>query len=501
MPDEEEFAIAKISVWWDIENCHVPKGVDSHSIAQNIRSALSKLGYKGSVSITAYGDTKHLSSSVQKALTETGVTLHHVPSGGKDTSDKKILVDMLFWAVDNPAPANYMLISGDRDFSNALHQLRLRRYNILLARPPQHVSPPLIGAAQKVLLWGNLARGEPALQLSSAGNHSSEKISKASSSIEIGGGDTKEIIRRTHSEPNPLSFSYHPTHSNNFEKMAEEKQSETTCAFEHYSTNNSVTYDQRNYVAGNNHLQSNAPPFAMDGLSRASIIETRDKMAADSMKQMPYTHPNQKLNHFEPHYSMPNQFLSQEKSFNSYDSHLGITLQALEFLRENQVSPTEENIRDCIHYGNLCSSAFDIHYLLETAIEKKQILILRVGGASRLFIKPNTQLWKCVDPFNMYDNYPRAAWDGFENFLASSEGHNLFARSEKRYHAALILKSYCLRHSSLGTILHMLQLAINKKWIVPSRQTGWQPLVICIGSSMKPSNIMNSVMALSFSHK
>ena len=49
----------------------------------------------------------------------------------KDASDKKILVDMLFWAVDNPAPANYLLISGDRDFSNALHQLRMRRYNIL----------------------------------------------------------------------------------------------------------------------------------------------------------------------------------------------------------------------------------------------------------------------------------------------------------------------------------------------------------------------------------
>ncbi|PKI33200.1 hypothetical protein CRG98_046408, partial [Punica granatum] len=76
----------------------------------------------------------------------------------KDASDKKILVDMLLWAVDNPAPANYLLISGDRDFSNALHQLRMRRYNILLAQP-QKASAPLIAAAKSVWLWTSLSAG------------------------------------------------------------------------------------------------------------------------------------------------------------------------------------------------------------------------------------------------------------------------------------------------------------------------------------------------------
>ncbi|KAF5932632.1 hypothetical protein HYC85_028803 [Camellia sinensis] len=97
----------------DIENCQVPKGCDPHAIAQNISSALVKMNYCGPVSISAYGDT----------------------TGVQDASDKKILLDMLFWAVDNSAPDNYLLISGDRDFSNALHQLRMRKYNILLAQP------------------------------------------------------------------------------------------------------------------------------------------------------------------------------------------------------------------------------------------------------------------------------------------------------------------------------------------------------------------------------
>ncbi|PON43219.1 Meiosis arrest female protein [Parasponia andersonii] len=159
---EPQYVGAKTSVWWDIENCQVPKGSDPHTIAQNISSALVKMNYCGPVSISAYGDTNGIPSSVQQALSSTGIALNHVPAGVKDASDKKILVDMLFWAVDNPAPANYLLISGDRDFSNALHQLRMRRYNILLAQP-QKASAALVAAAKSVWLWTSLSAGGPPL--------------------------------------------------------------------------------------------------------------------------------------------------------------------------------------------------------------------------------------------------------------------------------------------------------------------------------------------------
>ncbi|CAA3012557.1 Hypothetical predicted protein [Olea europaea subsp. europaea] len=159
---EEQYVKAKVSVWWDIENCQVPKNCDPHAIAQNISSALVKINYCGSLSISAYGDTTRISPAVQQALNSTGIALNHVPAGVKDASDKKILVDMLFWAVDNPAPANYLLISGDRDFSNALHQLRMRRYNILLAQP-QKASAPLLAAAKSVWLWTSLSAGGPPL--------------------------------------------------------------------------------------------------------------------------------------------------------------------------------------------------------------------------------------------------------------------------------------------------------------------------------------------------
>ncbi|KAI4374050.1 hypothetical protein MLD38_012094 [Melastoma candidum] len=182
---DAQYVKAKTSVWWDIENCCVPKGCDPHTIARNISSALAKLNYCGSVSISSYGDTTKIPHAVQLALSSTGISLNHVPAGVKDASDKKILVDMLFWAVDNPAPANYLLISGDRDFSNALHHLQMRRYNVLLAQP-RNASAPLLAAAKTVWLWTTLVVGGPPLssleQLGKYESVASSGTSQASSS-------------------------------------------------------------------------------------------------------------------------------------------------------------------------------------------------------------------------------------------------------------------------------------------------------------------------------
>lgn len=62
---------------------------------------------------------------------------------------------MLLWAMENQAPANIMLISGDRDFAYVLHQLGMKKYNILLAQP-ENASPFLIAAAKTVCLWTNI---------------------------------------------------------------------------------------------------------------------------------------------------------------------------------------------------------------------------------------------------------------------------------------------------------------------------------------------------------
>lgn len=80
MAEEAEYAMARTSVWWDIENCSVPKGWDAHGIAQNISSALMKMNYCGPLSISSYGNTNLIPNFVQQALSSTGIALNHVPS-------------------------------------------------------------------------------------------------------------------------------------------------------------------------------------------------------------------------------------------------------------------------------------------------------------------------------------------------------------------------------------------------------------------------------------
>lgn len=78
---EAQYARAKTAVWWDIENCQVPKGLDAHGIAQNISSALKNMNYCGPVSISAFGDTNRIPPAIQQALNSTGIALNHVPAG------------------------------------------------------------------------------------------------------------------------------------------------------------------------------------------------------------------------------------------------------------------------------------------------------------------------------------------------------------------------------------------------------------------------------------
>ncbi|MCI23606.1 limkain-b1 [Trifolium medium] len=83
--EENPFSSAKISVWWDIENCQVPRNFNPNTIAKNITSALFNSNFHGPLSISAYCDTTGLPFHVQQALSSTGVSLYHVPAGMYDS--------------------------------------------------------------------------------------------------------------------------------------------------------------------------------------------------------------------------------------------------------------------------------------------------------------------------------------------------------------------------------------------------------------------------------
>lgn len=80
-------------------------------------------------------------------------------AGGKNSSDRSLLADLVYWVAQNPPPVHFFLISGDGDFANILHRLRMNNYNILLASG-DGASGALCSAATLMWQWNSLVRGD-----------------------------------------------------------------------------------------------------------------------------------------------------------------------------------------------------------------------------------------------------------------------------------------------------------------------------------------------------
>ncbi|KAF6165185.1 hypothetical protein GIB67_000769 [Kingdonia uniflora] len=152
-----------VAILWDIENCPIPSDVRPEDVAGNIRMALRVHPIiRGAVTLfSAYGDFNAFPRRLREGCQRTGVKLVDVPNGRKDAADKAILVDMFLFALDNRPPSSILLISGDVDFSPALHILGQRGYTVILVIPANvGVSSALSNAGRFVWDWPSIARGE-----------------------------------------------------------------------------------------------------------------------------------------------------------------------------------------------------------------------------------------------------------------------------------------------------------------------------------------------------
>ncbi|KAG6535527.1 hypothetical protein ZIOFF_000549 [Zingiber officinale] len=179
----EECRDVKVAVWWDFENCSLPAGVIVFLVAQRITSALRSNGIKGPVTISGFGDIEQLSRTAREALTSTGICLNHVPhdcflfantlqvvlalvlvsierstNGGKMSLQSCFMADLIYWVSQNPPPVHFFLISGDKDFANILHRLRMNNYNILLASR-EFTPGVLCSSATLMWSWTRLVKG------------------------------------------------------------------------------------------------------------------------------------------------------------------------------------------------------------------------------------------------------------------------------------------------------------------------------------------------------
>ncbi|KAH8117392.1 NYN domain-containing protein [Phellopilus nigrolimitatus] len=117
------------------ENCRPPSNVSGFSVVDRIRRIVQDFGnttvFKAYVDLSL--ECANARSMIHSELQSSGLSIIHCPHNGrKDVADKMMLVDMLAFAIDSPAPATIVLITGDRDFAYAAAILRLRGYEVII---------------------------------------------------------------------------------------------------------------------------------------------------------------------------------------------------------------------------------------------------------------------------------------------------------------------------------------------------------------------------------
>ncbi|XP_010469122.1 PREDICTED: uncharacterized protein LOC104749231 [Camelina sativa] len=126
----------KIGVFWDVEDCKLPDGLQPDSVSWNIKSALQRQGYgRNNVSIRAYGE-KHNKSKDELLLDD----IMFLPAGDASARCKRMVADIDSWALNNPASNLMVICRCNMDFATFLKDLKARDFHILGAKPDN--APP-----------------------------------------------------------------------------------------------------------------------------------------------------------------------------------------------------------------------------------------------------------------------------------------------------------------------------------------------------------------------
>ncbi|KAJ4904736.1 putative endonuclease or glycosyl hydrolase [Raphanus sativus] len=151
----------KTCIFWNITGCTIPNDIRLDEINQNIKLAIKNQGHHGEVSIKAYW---HGTSGLYQWLHGT-INLEKRLSGDHFMKLDAMFVDILLWAVDNPAPSNLMVISETisqaTELSSLLRHLESKGYNILVAHAEEAASPVLPPACLEWRLDTIFAGGNP----------------------------------------------------------------------------------------------------------------------------------------------------------------------------------------------------------------------------------------------------------------------------------------------------------------------------------------------------
>ncbi|XP_036147877.1 meiosis regulator and mRNA stability factor 1 isoform X6 [Monomorium pharaonis] len=136
-----------IGVFWDIENCQVPKGRSAIAVTQLIRDKFFS-GYREAEFIVVCDVQKENSQIIQE-LNDAQVNLIHVAATCKNAADEKLKQTIRRFADIHGSPSAIILISGDINFAADLSDLRHRKKIHVILLHKKNTSEALILCANE----------------------------------------------------------------------------------------------------------------------------------------------------------------------------------------------------------------------------------------------------------------------------------------------------------------------------------------------------------------
>ncbi|XP_059045300.1 meiosis regulator and mRNA stability factor 1-like [Achroia grisella] len=143
-----------IGIFWDIENCQVPRGCSAIDVVAAIRNKF--LPGRREADFVVVCDVRKEAPSRLQELNDAQVSLIHVCGTQKNAADEKLRQCMRRFGELHSAPAALLLISGDINFAADLSDFRHRKNMEVILVHKQNTSSALITCASSHYCYNDL---------------------------------------------------------------------------------------------------------------------------------------------------------------------------------------------------------------------------------------------------------------------------------------------------------------------------------------------------------
>jgi len=153
-----------IGIFWDIENCQVPKHSDIIHITSQIREKFN-IGTTYSEKVfKCYCDSKKMPDKHRLDLANSNVEIRDIPNRSKNSADILIFQDLQRFLNDYKAPGAVILISGDINFMPTLADIKNRsHYNVFIIHSA-NASRALLACGSETYLWDSFTKRQQSVE-------------------------------------------------------------------------------------------------------------------------------------------------------------------------------------------------------------------------------------------------------------------------------------------------------------------------------------------------